>query len=70
METEHNLFNLAFEFLLILRCLFSNLSIKNIRKKQLKLNCNDKCVYTQVIKLPLLKFDLVLDVKSASRFYL
>lgn len=69
METEHNLFNPAFEFLLILRC-FLNLSIKKIRNKQLELNCNDKCVYTQVITLPLLKFDLVLDVKSASRFYL
>lgn len=39
-------------------------------KKQLKLNCNDKCMHVQDIKLPLFKFDLVLDVKSASRFYL
>lgn len=27
-------------------------------------------MYTQVIKLPLLKFDLVLNVKSGSQFYL
>lgn len=71
METECNLFNTAFEFLLILRFIFFfNNSIKNIRKKQLKLNFNDKCVYNQVIKLPLLKFDLVFNVKNASRFYL